>query len=95
MKSLKIVSLVLLTISLSSPFVLKIFAQRSLVEDLELRGYVSVTKEEILKKINTRPGGVYQAQEVKEDFQRVLKMGKFDVLYSRIIVKEGPKGQWH
>ena len=48
MKSLKIVSLVLLTISLSSPFVLKIFAQRSLVEDLELRGYVSVTKEEIL-----------------------------------------------
>ena len=92
MKNLKMVSFVLLVISLGSPFVLNIFAQRGLVETLELRGNVSVTKEEILKEIRTRPGGVYREKNVKEDFQRVLKTGKFDLIYSRIIVKEGSSG---
>ena len=67
-------------------------AQEKYVEDLEMRSYRSVTREEILKNVKTRAGEVYKEAQVREDFQRIMEMGIFDRAQSRFIVKDGRRG---
>jgi outer membrane protein assembly factor BamA len=64
-------------------------AQGKPVEDLEIRGNRSVSSEEILKRVKTKPGEPYQADQVKRDFEQVMEMGVFDKLRSSVIIETG------
>jgi outer membrane protein assembly factor BamA len=66
--------------------------QDKLVEEVELRGYRSVAKEDLLQKIRTKPGERYDADQVKQDYEQVLAMGVFDKLHSKVVINEGPRG---
>jgi outer membrane protein assembly factor BamA len=92
MKGMKILCLLLITVCTSLTLAIPVLAQKKLVEDLEIRGYRSVSREQILEKIKTRPGGVYKEGQVKADFQRILGMGVFDKPHCTFVIEEGPRG---
>src|SRR5262245_26912762 len=92
MKCVKSLCLFFIRACIISILVIPVLAQEKLVEDLEMLGYKSVSKEQILEKIKTRAGEGYKEKQVKEDFQRVMEMGVFDKLRSKLIIEEGPRG---
>lgn len=67
-------------------------AQDRLVEDVELRGYRSVTVEELLKYIKTKPGEKYDEAQVKRDFEQLLTLEIFDKFQSKVVTQDGPRG---
>jgi hypothetical protein len=66
--------------------------QDKLVEDIELRGYKRVSREEILKHVKTKPGEVFKEEQAKLDFEEVLKMGIFDRPNCKLHTEAGPRG---
>jgi Surface antigen variable number repeat len=91
-ENMKIVSAVGILVAVMFVANLAAHAQQKLVEDLELRGHRSVSSKEIMKHIKTRPGDVYNEEQVKKDFQSVLDMGIFDPLNCKTVVSDGPRG---
>ena len=71
---------------------LPVMAQAQIVDDLEIRGYRKVSLEEIMKRIRTEPGKNFDLKLAQRDLARVLKMGAFDPLKSRLVVNDGPRG---
>ena len=65
--------------------------QGKLVEEVELRGYRSVSREELLPLIQTKPGGKYEAAQVRQDFEQLLALGIFDKTRSKVVVNLGPR----
>lgn len=63
-----------------------------LVEDLEVMGNRRMEKEEILKWIKTRPGEVYQPDQIQKDFSAILGSGYFNTINTRVRVEDGPRG---
>src|SRR5262249_35010060 len=92
MKSDKTLYLLLITVCINFALVIPVLAQKKLVEDLEIRGNRSVSREKVLEKLKNRPGEVYKEEQVKEDFQRILEMEVFDKLYCKLVIEEGPRG---
>ena len=92
MKSAKPFGLLLISICISLVLAASTVAQENLVEDVEIRGYKSVSKEQILEKIKTRPGQRFNAEQVKEDLQRVMEIGVFDKLSCRVLADKGSRG---
>jgi outer membrane protein assembly factor BamA len=62
------------------------------VEDLEIRGYSLISRDAILSYIKTRPGDLYDPEQVKRDFESVMKLKFFDPVKSNLIEKDGPRG---
>ncbi len=71
---------------------LQVPAKGKLVEDLELRGYRQVQKEEILKLIKTRPGNAYDDRIANADLARLIGTGWFDSEKSLVQTEKGPRG---
>jgi outer membrane protein assembly factor BamA len=69
-----------------------VFAQEKLIEDLELRGYRSVTREEILKNVKSEPGKPFDLEQAKRDLSKILEMGIFDRLRCKMVIQDGPRG---
>lgn len=65
--------------------------QGKLVEDVELRGYRSVSKEELLQRVKTKPGRKYEAAQVQQDLEQLLALGIFDKTRSKVVVNAGPR----
>jgi outer membrane protein assembly factor BamA len=66
--------------------------QGKLVEEVELRGYRSVSTEELLQRVQTKPGGKYEAAQVKRDLEQLLALGIFDRARCKVVVNAGPRG---
>lgn len=81
----------LMTFCVTIAVALPLLAQKVIVEEVEIRGNRLVAREEILKVIKTRTGDAYKEQVVKEDFERVMQMGFFDPLHSKVITQEGAR----
>jgi len=69
----------------------EVVAQEKLIEDVEIRGNRTITREEILKRIKTEPGKIYRENQVKEDFRRVMDIGAFDRLQSKVVTEKAPR----
>ena len=65
--------------------------QGKLVEEVELRGYRSVSREELSQRIQTKPGGKYEAELVRQDLEQLLALGIFDKTRSKVVVNLGPR----
>jgi outer membrane protein assembly factor BamA len=81
-----------LTVILLALVAVQSTAQSRLVEDIEIRGYRTVRKEEILKRLRTKAGKPFSLERANRDFGRVMKMGVFDRLKSKLVVEDGPRG---
>jgi outer membrane protein insertion porin family len=89
---MKIVSAVGILVAVMFVANLAASAQQKLIEDIELRGYRSVSSEEIRRHIKSKPGDVYNEEQVKKDFQAVIDMGIFDPLKCKMMINDGPRG---
>ncbi|HEX8143613.1 MAG TPA: outer membrane protein assembly factor BamA [Pyrinomonadaceae bacterium] len=63
-----------------------------LVEAVDIEGNRRLRDEDILYYVQTRPGDVYNPQQVERDFQAILALGFFDKTASRVSTVDGPRG---
>jgi len=90
--ALKLISRVASIFGLSTLIAIQCAAQSApLVEDIEIRGYRTVSREEILKEIETRPGKPFNRRRARLDFERLMKTGVFDSLKSKFVIEDGPR----
>ena len=63
-----------------------------LVEELDIMGNRRITKEEILALVKTRPGEIYQADQVEKDLMAILATGYFNALSTRVTIEDAARG---
>ena len=78
-----------------TPEGLMVTAPRRLTEKVDIVGNRRLTRDEILGWIKTRPGDPYDADQVKQDLQALLKTGRFDALSTRVNLEDGVRGGVH
>jgi hypothetical protein len=59
------------------------------IERLEIVGNRRITEKQILAWIKTRPGDVYNSDQITRDFSALLATGYFDKLRSRVTAEDG------
>lgn len=63
-----------------------------LIDAVEIMGNRRLTDEEILSRIKTRPGDVYDEQKVLRDLQTLLDLRLFDTTLTNVSTKESLRG---
>ena len=63
-----------------------------LIEELDIIGNQRLTREEVLERIKSRPGELYQADQVQRDLSSLLASGYFSALNTRVNVEDAPRG---
>jgi outer membrane protein insertion porin family len=63
-----------------------------LVESVEISGNRRLRKDDVLYYVQTRPGDVYNEQQVQRDLQAILALGFFDKTATRVLIEEGARG---
>src|ERR1700752_2638722 len=63
-----------------------------LVESVDVTGNRRLRKDDILYWVQTRPGDVYNPEQVDRDFQAILQLGFFDKTATRVFTENGPRG---
>ncbi|HKV35594.1 MAG TPA: outer membrane protein assembly factor BamA [Pyrinomonadaceae bacterium] len=66
--------------------------QQRLVENVEIIGNRRLRKDDILYYIQTRPGDVYNVDQVQRDYQTLLSLTFFDKTATRVLTENGPRG---
>lgn len=66
--------------------------QRVLVEEVQVEGNRRLRDEDILYHIQTRPGDVYNEEQIKRDYQALLNLPFFDKTKVSVATTEGPRG---
>jgi surface antigen-like variable number repeat protein len=62
------------------------------IERVEIVGNRRLTAKQILAWIKTRPGDIYNSDQITRDFNAVLATGYFDKLKSRVTIEDGLRG---
>jgi len=63
-----------------------------LIEEIDFMGYRRLTKEEIMTWIKSRPGEVFDNDQLQKDLQAILATGNFDAQGTRVLLDEAPRG---
>src|SRR5262249_23467842 len=92
MSGVTFISRIVLTFSLLSLIATQAAAQSKMVEGIGLRGYRTVSREELLKRIRNELGKPFSERRAQGDFERLMKMGVFDELKSKLFVEDGSRG---
>ena len=66
--------------------------QQRLVENVDVIGNRRLRKDDILYYIQTRPGDVYNVDQVQRDYQTLLSLTFFDKTETRVLTENGPRG---
>src|SRR4051812_30394993 len=66
--------------------------QQVLVESVDVQGNRRLRDEDILYYVQTRPGDVFNQQQVERDLQAILALGFFDKTATRVLTEEGVRG---
>src|ERR1044072_8321016 len=66
--------------------------QQRLVERDDIIGNRRLRKDNILYYIQTRPGDVYNVDQVQRDYQTLLSLTFFDKTATRVLTETGPRG---
>ncbi len=90
-------SLPIMLIAIGSllPAVRSAEAQRSkrLVEAVEVVGNRRLTAKEILSNVETRPGQPFSNKRSQRDLQKLLALGVFNNLQTRVLIDQGVRGR--
>ena len=63
-----------------------------IVESVDITGNRRLRKDDILYYIQTRPGDVYNVDQVQRDYQTLLSLSFFDKIKTRVSTETGPRG---
>jgi len=63
-----------------------------IVENVDIIGNRRLRKDDILYYIQTRPGDVYNVDQVQRDYQTLLSLTFFDKTATRVLTENGPRG---
>jgi outer membrane protein insertion porin family len=66
--------------------------QQQLVEEVQVVGNRRLRQEDVLYHVQTRPGDVYNPEQVKRDYQALLNLPFFDKTKTRVSTTDGPRG---
>jgi outer membrane protein insertion porin family len=66
--------------------------QQRVVENVDIIGNRRLRKDDILYYIQTRPGDVYNVDQVQRDYQTLLSLTFFDKTATRVLTENGPRG---
>jgi len=89
----KLFSVLLLGVFSAFLFTSNVVAQRNnLIEALDILGNRRLTDEEILRHIKTRPGERFDARQVQDDLQSLLKLGVFHTTHTKVLTEVGVRG---
>ena len=66
--------------------------QQRIVENVDIIGNRRLRKDDILYYIQTRPGDVYNVDQVQRDYQTLLSLTFFDKTATRVLTENGPRG---
>src|ERR1051325_7672208 len=66
--------------------------QQRIVENVDIIGNRRLRKDDILYYIQTRPGDVYNEEQVQRDYQTLLSLSFFDKTATRVLTENGPRG---
>ncbi|HEY2962774.1 MAG TPA: outer membrane protein assembly factor BamA [Pyrinomonadaceae bacterium] len=78
--------------SFASPRRVDAQTQQRLVENVDIIGNRRLRKDDILYYIQTRPGDVYNVEQVQRDYQTLLSLTFFDKTATRVLTENGPRG---
>src|ERR1051325_1853492 len=67
-------------------------SQQRIVENVDIIGNRRLRKDDILYYIQTRPGDVYNEEQVQRDYQTLLSLSFFDKTATRVLTENGPRG---
>jgi outer membrane protein insertion porin family len=66
--------------------------QQRVVEEVDVQGNRRLRKDDILYWIQTRPGDVYNPDQVARDLQAINGLGFFEKTETRVTVEDAPRG---
>ena len=66
--------------------------QQRVVESVDVIGNRRLRKDDILYYVQTRPGDVYNVDQVQRDYQTLLSLTFFDKTATRVLTENGPRG---
>ena len=64
----------------------------ALVEEINVSGTRRLSGQELIKRLQTRPGDPYNEEQVSRDFQTLMGLGLFDRRVSRVVTELGVRG---
>ncbi|HKZ78068.1 MAG TPA: outer membrane protein assembly factor BamA [Pyrinomonadaceae bacterium] len=82
----------ILSISISGPGAVQAQESQRLVENVDITGNRRLRKDDVLYYVQTRPGDVFNEQQVQRDLQAILALGFFDKTATRVLTEEGARG---
>jgi outer membrane protein insertion porin family len=62
------------------------------VESVDIAGTRRLRRDDILYYVQTRPGDIYNAEQVQRDYQAILALGFFDKTATRVLIQDGARG---
>ena len=66
--------------------------QQQLVESVDIQGNRRLKDDDLLYYIKTRPGDVFNRQQLERDLQELLSLNFFDKVNTRVLTEEGVRG---
>src|ERR1051325_2169175 len=66
--------------------------KQRIVESVDIIGNRRLRKDDILYYIQTRPGDVYNVDQVQRDYQTLLSLTFLDKTATRVLTENGPRG---
>ena len=66
--------------------------QQRLVENVDVVGNRRLRKEDLIYYIQTRPGDVYNPDQIQRDLQTLLSLNFFDKVATRVLTEDAPRG---
>lgn len=66
--------------------------QQQLVEDVDIQGNRRLRDDDLLYYIKTRPGDVYNPQQIERDLKELLSLNFFDKVETKVFVEPGVRG---
>ena len=79
-------------VSFATPPRVNAQTQQRVVENVEIIGNRRLRRDDILYYIQTRPGDVYNVEQVQRDYQTLLSLTFFDKTATRVLTENGPRG---
>ena len=66
--------------------------QQRLVESVDIQGNRRLRDEDLLYYIQTRPGDVFNPDQIQRDLQALLALNFFDKTATRVLTEDGVRG---
>jgi outer membrane protein insertion porin family len=67
-------------------------AQQQLVESVDIQGNRRLKDDDLLYYIKTRPGDVFNREQLERDLKELLSLNFFDKVKTRVLTEEGVRG---